>query len=229
MKRPAIVAAVGGLFLLVIFAAAVQGAPTINPPVFPAPSAPTFTEPAQPMPTGSAAPLPETGSDIVGAIIGTIFLILAALAVIAVLFLVVRALLRAWRDRPLRAQPGSDTGHDLVEEPTAEDTAAAAPVIRRGIEGALKLIDERAIPADAIIASWVGLEESAADAGIARGMSETPAEFAIRIITQREGISDAADALLRLYESVRFGSYVADEQDRDTARTALKTIEEGWQ
>jgi hypothetical protein len=179
------------------------------------------------MPT--MAPIPENPtSEIVGAIIGFVFLALAVVAAILVLLLVVRALARAWRDRPLRTQEGVETALDLHEQAADAELDVAAPVIRRGIQGALRAIDERPVPADAIIAAWVGLEESAADAGITRGVSETPSEFALRIITRRSGITDAAGELLRLYERVRFGGYAAEERDRTSARVALQQIEEGW-
>ncbi|MGM7665470.1 DUF4129 domain-containing protein [Microbacterium sp. A93] len=228
MKRLAMFGAVVGLFLIVMIAASVQGIPDINPPVLEPREIPPVEASTEPMPTGIPTPLPESNSDVIGAIIGVIFFVLASAAALAIIVLVVRALMRAWRDRPMRIRDGSDVGIDLQEQALPDEPDVAAPVIRRGIQGALRLIDERAVPTDAIIAAWVGLEESAADAGTARGMSETPSEFALRIITRREGISDAARELLRLYENVRFGDLAADEGDRDRARAALRIIEEGW-
>lgn len=229
MRRLAVLGAISGLFLIVMIAAAVQGLPQINPPVLETHQLPPPAETVAPIPTGTPTPLPEANSDVIGTIIGIIFLILAGAAAIAVLVLVIRALLRAWRDRPMRFRDDSDVGGDLQEQIEPEEPDVAAPVIRRGIEGALRSIDERAIPTDAIIAAWIGLEESAADAGIARGVSETASEFAVRIITRRAGISDAAQQLLRLYENVRFGDYIAGEDDRVAARAALRIIEKGWQ
>lgn len=229
MKRLAGIGAVIGLFLIVMVAAAVQGRPTIelapSEPLDPVTPPPLSDE--SPMPVGT--PLPENpASDAIGATIGFIFLALAVVAVTFLLILLVRALMRAWRDRPLRNQDGDATDFDLQEQTVDAQPDVAAPAIQRGIQGALRSIDERPIATDAIIAAWVGLEESATDAGLTRGVSETPSEFALRIITRRSGISDAARDLLRLYERVRFGGYVAEEHDRDAARTALQRIEEGW-
>ncbi|GGD85198.1 DUF4129 domain-containing protein [Microbacterium murale] len=228
MRRLAAVVVVG-LFLIVMVATAVQGTPSIDlapseprdgvtaPPVVQESSMPTMT------------PIPENpASDIVGAIIGFVFLALAVVAVILVLLIVLRALARAWRDRPLRTQEGAETTFDLQEQVADAEPDVEAPVIHRGIQGALRTLDERPVPTDAIIAAWIGLEESATDAGIIRGASETPSEFALRIITRRSGISKAAGELLRLYERVRFGGYTAEESDRTSARTALQQIEEGW-
>lgn len=227
MKRLAYTAGLVGLFAIVMLAASVQGTPTITPPDLARIDGERFEPPEPTMtPDGSPTPLPERGSDLTEMIIGAIFLIFALVAATLIVTLVIRALMRAWRDRPLRRRDDGGAAFELSGEDSPED--AAAPAIRRGIEGALRSIEERTTPADAIIAAWVGLEESAADAGLTRGRSETPAEFALRIITRRAGITDAATDLLRLYERVRFGGHQADEADRTAARAALKTIEEGW-
>lgn len=228
MKRLAYTTGLVGLFAIVMLAASVQGTPTITPPDLARIDGERF-EPPDPTttPDGSPTPLPDPGSDLAEVIIGAVFLIVALAAAILIAFLVVRALMRAWRDRPLRRRDDGGADFELPGGEAGEHDAAA-PAIRRGIEGALRSIEDRATPTDAIIAAWVGLEESAADAGLTRGRSETPAEFALRIITRRVGITDAATDLLRLYERVRFGGHRADEADRAAARAALKTIEEGW-
>lgn len=228
MKRLALIGSVVGLFLIVMLAASIQGTPSINPPPLEPQTASPLEETAEPSPAPSSSFPPDPPSNDLNGIIMLIFVVIVAAAAIVILFLVVRALLRAWRDRPMRIRDGSDVGFDVQVSESPAEPDVSAPVIRRGIDGALRLIDERPLPTDAIVAAWVGLEESAADAGIARGVSETPAEFALRIITRRAGISDAASELLRLYERVRFGGHSADEIDRDTARGALKVIEEAW-
>lgn len=228
MKRFALGGAACGLFLIMMIAAAVQGTPTVTPRQNPAelPSAAPIEEPS-PMPSMTPAE-PDPTSDAVAAVIGTIFFALLAAVVLVIIVLVVRALVRAWRDRPLRISDGIEVGAALEGQPQPAEPEAAAPAIRRGIAGALRMIDDRPVPNDAIIAAWLGLEESAADVGITRGLSETPSEFALRIMTQRASITDAARELLRLYERVRFGGYVAQESDRDAARASLQCIEEGW-
>ena len=229
MKRSVTVAGVVALFVIAMLAASVQGIPTISPPELEPAESDAFEIPQEtaspgPVPT----PLPEPASDIAGAIVSIIFVLLGIAVAGLIAFFIVRALIRAWRDRPLRIRDGADVGYASETADESQETDAAAPMIRRGIDGALRSIDERSEPGDAIVAAWVGLEESAADAGLTRGRSETPAEFALRIITRRAGITDAATALLELYERVRFGGYLAEEDDRDRARTALRTIEEGW-
>ena len=79
---------------------------------------------------------------------------------------------------------------------------------------------------DAIIAAWVGLELSAERAGFVRSASETPSEFTRRIVSRAAGSAADVDTLLRLYERVRFGDYLANERDRIRAREALRRLRE---
>jgi hypothetical protein len=228
MKRGLAIMGLAALFVIVMLAAAVQGTPRIDPfAIRPADDSPPVIPLPESSPSGTPTPQP-VANDVLTAVIGIVLLILGALVLIALGIVLVRALLRAWANRPLSARPGDDVAHDLSPQDVPQDEEAVAPVIRRGIEGALQAVDERARPTDAIIAAWVGLEESAADAQLTRGVSETPSEFALRIITRRDGIGSAAHELLDLYERVRFGGHVADEGDRTAARKALRAIEEGW-
>ncbi|GAA1524359.1 hypothetical protein HD600_000043 [Microbacterium ginsengiterrae] len=216
-------------FGAVMLAASVQGTPTLTPADFLSSTpAPVVLPDEAASPLATPMPLPEPSNDVVGAILGVIFLLLGAAVVALLATLLVRALMRMWRDRPHRRRDTAEVGAETVSTEAPREADAAAPVIRRGIAGALRIIDERADPHDAIIAAWVGLEESAADAGLVRGRSETPAEFTLRIITRREGITDAATSLLRLYEQIRFGGHASGEDDRAAARSALRMIEEGW-
>lgn len=217
------------LFVVMMIAAAVQGRPTFRP--------------TEPIPAGTAEPLPATEpsgtglpepveieptSAAVAQALTVILLVLVAAGMIALLVVVVRAVLRAWRERPLRRRDAATVASEVegIESIPAVDSVAG--VMRRGIAGALATLDERVSAPDAIIAAWIGLEESAADAGITRAASETPGEFVVRIITLRPGVADEAAVLLRLYESVRFGTRLADEGDRASARRALRRVEEVW-
>jgi len=218
------------LFIVAMIAAAVQGKPTFRP--------------AEPIPAGTAEPLPTmepggtglpeppeiepTSAAAVAQALTAILLVLVMGGLIALLVIAARAVLRAWRERPLRRRDAAAVASEveLIESAPAAD--AVAGVMRRGIAGALATIDERVSASDAIIAAWIGLEESAAEAGVRRAASETPAEFVVRIITLRPGVADDAAALLRLYESVRFGTRLADEGDRASARRALRRVEEVW-
>lgn len=225
------VIALGGLVLVAMLAAGLQGRPTPNGSgVMPEP-APTFS--ASPPPTSGLVPAeqgePNPFVQLIANIILVGLLALLALALLALLAVAARALVRAWRARPLRRAGGDDVGevhaaHALADPEDPVDTRS----VQRGIAAALRDVDERPRPADAIVAAWLGLEQSAADAGAARGKSETPGEFALRVITLRDGLSRDARTLLGLYQRVRFGEHDADEADRAAARRALQHIEEGW-
>lgn len=231
MSRGWLIGAVTGLFLVVMLAAALQGAPRISPITStpePLPAEPLPEISATPSPTPTLPPEPSIVAGVLGAIMLAVLILLGLVGVVLLILWAVRALIRAWRNRPLQRRDGDSVGFAMAEAPSVADPHVITTVIQRGIAGALQQIDSRPVPTDAIIAAWMGLEESAADAGLTRGRSETPGEFTVRIITWRTGISADAKILLRLYERVRFGGHVADEEDRATARAALRSIEAGW-
>jgi len=217
------------LVIVAMFAAAAQGTPRFDPPDWKFETGGGREVPTLP-PAPSESPLPDLlprQAEEGGSLVGWILAALGAAVVAVLLFFLVRALVRAWLARTPRRDaeaPGVETFATEAEP----DPEAAAPEIRRGIAFARREIDEHAAPSDAIVAAWVGLEQSAADAGLVRGAAETPAEFALRIITRREAIAADARALLGLYERVRFAGRVATEDDRAAARRALDAIEEGW-
>ncbi|MBD3940795.1 DUF4129 domain-containing protein [Microbacterium sp. NEAU-LLC] len=213
---------------LLMLLAGVQGLPRFRS--VPQPQV-TRTMESAPQPTATEAPLPEPPADADPGAVRTVILILLALVATALLALlvvaVVRAIRRAWENRELEARDGAvlaaaATGAAVTEaQPDAE-------VIQRGIAAALQHLDEPAAPGDAIVAAWVGVEEAASDSGVRRGVSETPGEFAVRIIVRRAAIGEDARRLLALYERVRFGGYVATEADRTAARRLLERIEQEW-
>ncbi|SJN19111.1 transmembrane protein [Microbacterium esteraromaticum] len=225
VQRYLLIAAVLVLFVVAMLAASLAGHPTFTPPVAeraPGP-APTPVE----ITPGPESTMPPPQDGIRGFVVLMLLLLLVLLVVLVVLFFIVRALIGYWKNRPLRQREGVDTDEGVSME-IFTDSAPDAPTMRRGIAAARTLIDTQADPGDAIVAAWVGLEETAADSGTARGRSETPAEFTLRILLRRPGLDEPAHRLLRLYEGVRFGGHSADEADRSAAVRALVEIEEGW-
>ncbi|WP_217184287.1 DUF4129 domain-containing protein [Streptomyces sp. AC495_CC817] len=221
---------VAGLFAILMLAAALQGVPTFSV----APSdddAAVPTVAPMPQPTETGVPEVPPTDPVLMTIVGVIVAAVIGAAVVLLLFLGVRMLVRVlaelWRSRPLAVREAAPVG----------STAAAVPVvirepdghtIRRGISAALRAIDRGSNAGEGIIAAWVGLEESAAEAGLLRGVSETPAEFTARILAWRDGVGDEVTQLLRLYEDARFGASVAGPAERDAAVRCLRAIEEGW-
>jgi len=222
--------AITGLFATIMFAAAAQGLPQFGE--WEQGGAGITNEQVEPAPTESAPPPLEPPEDSpLLAIIGFILAAVVLAAVLAMVFFALRMLIRylreLWRDRPLARQTAAQVDSALGVGAVA-DVEPDEATIRRGIAEALRTIDERPVPGDSIVAAWVGLEESAADAGAGRGANETPGEFTVRIVGRRAGIAAEVVALLSLYEQVRFGGHQADESDRAAASAYLRGIEEGW-
>ena len=222
---------IAGLFAAIMFAAAMQGLPQFGE--WPGSGAERPPDDALlPAPTESSPPPIEPREDSpLLAIIGFVLGVLLLAAVLVAAYFGVRSLIRflvgLWRDRPLARQEAASVDVDVMAG-AAVDAEPDAATIRRGIAEALRTIDERPVPGDSIVAAWVGLEESAADAGAGRSPHETPAEFTVRIVGARGGIAADVRTLLALYEQVRFGGHDADEDDRATASACLRGIQAGW-
>lgn len=221
--------AVAVTFVVVMLVASLQGFPTFR--AIDLGDSRPLPEATEPMPSGTPLPLPEPKrDDLLATIIAVVMAVIVCLVVLAVIVLliivVVRRLKELWRARPLRDRAGTDLDEQVAG--AAEPAVADARAIRRGIAEAIRVMGESREPGDAIIAAWVGLEQTAADSGVARGASETPREFTLRIIARRAATERDVVALVDLYERVRFGGLVADDSDRHTARTLLERLEEEW-
>src|SRR5690606_21961987 len=133
----------------------VQGIPAITPPDLSPADRETFEIPEASMSPGpTPTPPPEPASDIASVILSIIFLLFGLAAAALIVFFVVRALLRLWRDRPLRARDGGEVEFAAAAPNGSQEADAEAPAIRRGIDGALRSLDERVTPGDAIVAAW---------------------------------------------------------------------------
>ncbi|MFB8190906.1 DUF4129 domain-containing protein [Microbacterium sp. NPDC055988] len=220
-----------GLFTILMFVAAHQGLPRFRP--LPGNGAdPVDGVTGEPAP-GATPPVPiqEPEDSPLRDVIGAIMATLVAIAVLTLLFFGARMLIRhlrgLWRDRPFAQRDGADIDASAIGA-TEVEAEPDTTTIRRGIDQALRAIDLDPEPGDSIVAAWVGLEESAADAGAGRAPNETPSEFTVRILGRREGIAAEVITLLGLYEQVRFGGLVAGEHDRATAASCLRGIQAGW-
>jgi hypothetical protein len=218
-----------GLLLVIMLVAGLQGLPTFRAVDFG--TGDGVEQTPEPEPTATDGPIKlSDGDDLVAQIIAMVMAVIVCLAVLAlvvlVIVLVVRRLRELWRDRPLRRRDGTE----VDDEPAAgaEAPVAAAAAIRRGIAAAIDVIGASREPGDAIIAAWVGLEQTAADSGVARAASETPREYTLRIIARRAATERDVSALVDLYERVRYGGHVADDADRRAARELLERLEEEW-
>lgn len=221
---------VTGLYAVLMFATSLQGVPQFTQVDY---HGSDITQPPVTQPPVTTGPQPGEREEP-----GLILLILQGVAVVVIiaavlvlllfgLRLLLRTLVGLWRERPLHRRAAADlTGTDAGA--AMASVAAEEAVIRRGIAEALRVIDDAREPGDGIVRAWVGLEETAADAGMARRAAESPGELVVRIVGRRAAIADDVSRLLRLYEGVRFGGGHADEARRAEAARRLARIEEGW-
>ena len=224
-QGPVSIALVTAIVALVALVSTVQGVPRVDPPDFTAISPPAITAP----PAASTSPgelptAPPVDPGVSAALQIVLALLLAAVLVLLGVWLL-RRLLRWLRERRVYARTGVEVSESVAGAPAPEPDVQT---IRRGIAAALVQMDADREPSDAIVAAWVGLEESAADAGMLRSPTETAGEFVTRILARDAAAATDIDELLRLYEGVRFGERSIDEADLRIARAALRRIEAVW-
>lgn len=177
---------------------------------------------------GSRLPQTAEADPLFLRIVGVVLAVLAAVAVAALVAAIVVFIVRRIRQRRRllrRRAVSGDVGGGVV---SASGGAVPAPVMRRGIARALQILDEQREPSDAVVEAWLGLEETAADAGAGREPAETPAEYTARIVQRFDTDNAAAQALLRLYQDVRFGGRTADAASVAAARDCLLRLQASW-
>jgi hypothetical protein len=191
------------------------------PAVTPTPIVPPRSSPLGLPGTGEPNPVVQT---VVGIVLQVLFFAAAAAIVAALVAFIVRRIRQ--RRRLLRRRGSSgEVGGGVA---TTSDGVVPAPAMRRGIARALEILDERREPSDAVVQAWLGLEQTATDAGAGRGTAETPAEYTARIVQRFATDRAAAHALLRLYQDVRFGGRTADAASVTAARESLLRLQASW-
>ena len=224
------IVAIAGMFAAIMLASSLQGVPRFSALPAATPE-PVGTGADEPTPTGTPAPVEALEDSLLMTIVGIVVALIIGAAIVTLLVvalrLIVRFLIQLWLNRPLARRTATTADIDPSTE-VALETEPDPATIRRGIADALRTIDKLSAPGDSIVAAWVSLEETASDAGAGRGSNETPAEFTMRIIGRRSGISADTAILLDLYERVRFGGHRADEDDRAVASRCLRGIQERW-
>jgi Domain of unknown function (DUF4129) len=161
--------------------------------------------PWQPPGTGWTAPA------WVGAAVEIIVLTALLVALFLLLRVMIRAVVRVLREVEL-------------PEPETNDAANWQRVTRAELSEAVTTgVDqiESGTPSDAIVACWLALERAAADAGVARAPSETPAELTVRVLAACWVSRAALERLADLYREARFSTHGLPESARAEARQAL--------
>jgi hypothetical protein len=232
-RRGPLVAGCAVAALLVVLAAAAEGLTTPSGrtpslPGAPLPT-PTPTRPPTALQPGAGGQGPDLPAWLGGAVLAVVVaLVLAGVALLAV---------RLWQRRTSRAE-----ALDPLDDATPDAGAAlAAPAVRRGIARSLEVLESPRDLDDAVVRAWLGLEEAAADAGVARTAAETPTEFTARLLGRVPADREAVEVLRALYSRARFGARTAappasssassstqDDDDAERARAALRALARSW-
>jgi hypothetical protein len=147
--------------------------------------------------------------------LGTLLVVGAALVLVVLLASGVRAL----RLRVGRRTARPEVTDDAVEGSPEEVRQA----LRRDAPGLLAVLDVGA-PADGIVACWLRLERSVAEAGVRRAPWETSSEYAVRALRALDLDPRAVAGLAALYREARFSDHRLGEDARAAARSHLQRV-----
>ena len=146
--------------------------------------------------------------------LGNLLATLLLLGVGLALFLAARA---AWRHRWRPPAKPVELDFEVLPGP---DLARA---ITEGIDEQLAAVAEGS-PRNGIVACWVRLDETVAEAGVRPRPSETSAELATRVLHALDVDPRAVGTLAALYREARFSEPELGEETRDRAREALVAV-----
>jgi hypothetical protein len=148
--------------------------------------------------------------------------VLAATAVLYVLWRGGRSAYQAWDARRRPPREPDEVDFEVLEE------AQRALTEQMGRDAAQQreiLLGGR--PRNAIVECWHRFEQQAADAGLARHPWETSSEFTLRMLDLVEADSHAVAELAVLYREARFSEHDLDEAARSDALDALDVVHRG--
>jgi hypothetical protein len=108
------------------------------------------------------------------------------------------------------------------EPPELEDDVAPPP-LAEAVEQGLRELDQGGAGAG-VVACWVQLERTAADAGTHRAAPETASELVGRLIDRHPVSSPPLLRLAELYREARYSRHALPESARTEARAALEQL-----
>ncbi|NHA67286.1 DUF4129 domain-containing protein [Phycicoccus flavus] len=156
---------------------------------------------------------PRDPSSLLERLLGWTALVLVSLALLVLVALAVRALLRVLRDR--RLPPDDARGPDLERVAAAVGTDA----------------DERltalsgGTPAEGIVAAWTRLEETLRGAGVALPVSRTSSETTVATLGRFVLDAGALHELAGLYREALWSRHPMTEEHRGRAEAALRSLD----
>lgn len=209
------VAVGAGLVMVALVVAATGESPRLmsRPSATVAPVVPTFSAPnLTARPRESVTPEGVEGWDSSGLLAAIVQILVAAVvvAILVVSFLAVRDLLR--RIRPRVTQHDEPSFSVPVPEALLEGTDAGLDALTRGE------------PRNAIVATWVALEDGAAAAGLPRHAAETSTEYVQRVLRSWDVDPRSLGELAALFREARFSTHALVEEHRSRAVRALAAI-----
>lgn len=214
--------AIAALGILVVLAAATPIPWSLTTRFEPLNAARNYTP--TPLPnSGTLAPEESVDERVVPAWTGTVFWALIFLALALAALWLVRHL---WRLRPRRLlhvapESGSVPLGQELKNPDAE-------ALHRGARTALDLLDEIADPQDAVIRSWLALEQAAEVSGAPRRPADSPTEFAGRVLRSTAAEPEAVTRLLDLYHRARFSDHAVGMAEVKQARACVLSLCRTW-
>jgi hypothetical protein len=108
------------------------------------------------------------------------------------------------------------------ESPQLRARNAVAAALDESLEDLERESDARA----AVIAAYARMEHALGAAGLARRAWETPLEYLDRTLSWLSGDSNAVHELTRLFERAKFSPYAVDQQMKNEAIAALRSLRE---
>jgi hypothetical protein len=147
-----------------------------------------------------------------------VFELAVALALLAGLVHLARALGERVREFRRRPPPPREVAFDVIETPrrVAEAMSRDAEAQRTLLLGGT--------PRNGIVACWHRFEQQAGQAGVVRQEWETSAEFTLRVLDLVDAESAPVARLGALYREARFSDHPLDEAARTAALEALDAI-----
>ena len=165
---------------------------------------------------GSPPPVGDPADDdgIVGYLVAGLLVLVLAVVAALLLHRLVRALLRAWRER--RSVAADDT-----TAPDLERVATALVVDAEGRRVALR----GGTPAEGIVAAWTRLEDSLRSAGLAMPASRVSSETTLAALARFGVDATALTTLDDLYRQASWSSHAMTEDDRARAEAAHDALD----
>ncbi len=216
------VVAIAGLVVAVVLAAATPIPWSITTRFRLLDTARNFTP--TPLPTTDGGPLGETGLErVVPEWVGILFWVAIGVALVSAAGWAAR---RVWRARPRRQLQVDIEPVTVPTGPVSGEVDSEA--LRHGARTALELLDEIPDPQDAVIRSWLALEEAAAASGIPRRPADSPTEFTGAVLTSTAAEPVAVTRLLRLYQRARFSTHPVGLPEVKEARECVLSLCHSW-